>query len=118
MVTSDRQRHASSTRDKLSGAERVELVSWNRSQTLPVRQVSRARILLLAADGQEDIAIAKAVGCARRRCTRVRQRFCAKESRVCGGMRRSGRPTRHETPAGFDLHLHSWTNYARHNIPS
>jgi len=31
--------------------------------------------LLLAADGQEDLAIAAAVGCARQRCARVRQRF-------------------------------------------
>ena len=36
---------------KLSEAERNELAAWSRSQILPVRQVSRARILLLAADG-------------------------------------------------------------------
>jgi hypothetical protein len=44
---------------KLSEAERKELAAWSRSQTLPVRQVSRAKIVLLAADGQQDIAIAE-----------------------------------------------------------
>jgi hypothetical protein len=60
---------------KLNEEQHVELVSWSRSRTLSARQVSCARILLLAAGGQEDIAIAKAVGCVRQRCARVRQRF-------------------------------------------
>jgi len=82
---------------KLSEAERIELGSWSRSQTLPVRQVSRAKILLLAADGQENIAIAERVGCTRQRCARVRQGFL----RVgLEGLRqdapRSGRPVKHD----------------------
>lgn len=82
---------------KLSQAEREELVAWSRSQTLPVRQVSRAKILLLAAGGEEDLGIAEALGCARQRCARVRQRF------LQGGLesvrrdaRRSGRPVKHD----------------------
>lgn len=82
---------------KLNEAQRVELVSWSRSRTLPARQVSRARILLLAADGQEDIAIAKTVGCVRQRCARVRQRFLREGLE---GLRqdqpRSGRPAKHD----------------------
>ena len=82
---------------KLNEAQRVELVSWSRSQTLPMRQVSRAKIVLLAADGQEDIVIAAAVGCARQRCARVRQRFLRDGLE---GLRRdaprSGRPTKHD----------------------
>jgi transposase len=82
---------------KLSESERAELMAWSRSQTLPTRQVSRAKILLFAADGQEDIAIAKAIGCGRRRCARVRQAF------LLGGLARlqrdaprSGRPVKHD----------------------
>src|SRR5690606_5005236 len=82
---------------KLDEAQRVELVSWSRRQTSPVRQVSRARIVLLAADGQEDTALAKAVGCARQRCARVRQRFLREGVE---GLRRdaprSGRPAKHD----------------------
>jgi len=81
---------------KLNETQRVELVNWSRSQTLPMRQVSRAKILLLAADGQEDVAIAAAVGCARQRCARVRQRFL--RDGLEGLQRdapRSGRPTKH-----------------------
>ena len=82
---------------KLSEAERAEVMAWSRSQTLPARQVSRAKILLLAADGWEDIAIAKAIGCGRRRCARVRQAF------LMGGLARlerdaprPGRPAKHD----------------------
>jgi transposase len=81
----------------LSEAERAELVAWSRSRTLPARQVSAARILLLAAGGAQDIAIAAAVSCARQRCARVRQNF------LRGGLERlrreaprPGRPVRHE----------------------
>jgi transposase len=82
---------------KLSEDERAELVAWSRSRTLPARQASRARILLLAADGAQDIAIAAAVGCARQRCARVRQSF------LQGGLERlrrdaprPGRPVHHD----------------------
>jgi transposase len=82
---------------RLSEAERAELVAWSRSRTLPARQVSRAKILLLAADGAQDIAIAAAMGCARQRCARVRQNF------LQGGLERlrqeaarSGRPIQHD----------------------
>lgn len=82
---------------KVSEAERTELVAWSRSQTLPVRQVGRAKILLLADDGQEDIAIAMAVGCGRRRCARVRRRYLQDG---LDGLRRdaprSGRPAKHD----------------------
>lgn len=82
---------------KLSEAERAELVAWSRSHTLPARQVSRAKILLLAADGAQDMDIAAAVGCGRRRCARVRQNF------LQGGLQRlqrdaprPGRPSQHD----------------------
>jgi transposase len=81
----------------LSEEERAELAAWSRSQTLPVRQVSRARILLLAAAGKEDLAIAKTLGCARQRCARVRRGFLQGGlARVRQDAPRSGRPVQHD----------------------
>ena len=78
---------------ELSETQRLELATWTRSRTLPARQVSRAQVLLRAAAGEEDIAIAAQLGCARQRCARIRQRFLADGLE---GMRRdaprSGRP--------------------------
>jgi transposase len=82
---------------KLNEVQRVELLNWSRSRTLPMRQVSRAKILLLAADGQQDLAIAAAVGCGRQRCARVRQRFLqAGLDGVRQDAPRSGRPPKHD----------------------
>lgn len=82
---------------KLSETDRTELAAWSRSRTLPARQVSAARIVLLAAEGQQDIAIAETVGCARQRCARVRRNY------LSGGLERlrreaprSGRPVEHD----------------------
>ena len=78
---------------ELSETQRLELATWTRSRTLLARQVSRAQVLLRAAAGEEDIAIAAQLGCARQRCARIRQRFLADGLE---GMRRdaprSGRP--------------------------
>ena len=60
---------------ELSEVQRGELTAWTRSRTLPARQVSRAQVILGAADGEEDIAIATRLGCTRQRCARIRQRF-------------------------------------------
>lgn len=82
---------------KLSEAERAELMAWSRSQTLPARQVSRAKILLLAADGAQDIEIAATVGCARQRCARVRRNFLHSGlERLRRDAPRPGRPVQHE----------------------
>ena len=82
---------------KLSAAERAELVAWSRSRTLPARQVSRAKILLLAAAGQQDLAIAAALGCARQRCARVRKNFLQGGlARLRREAPRPGRPVQHD----------------------
>lgn len=76
---------------------RLELGAWSRSRTRPVRQVSRARILLPAADGLADLAIAAAVGYTRQLCARVRQRFL--RAGLAGVRRdapRPGRPVQHD----------------------
>lgn len=46
----------------LTELERKELESWVRSHSMPVSLVRRARIVLLAADGQSNVAIATEVG--------------------------------------------------------
>ena len=46
----------------LTDAEREQLQGWARSRTAPARLVSRARIVLMAADGAENIAIAEKLG--------------------------------------------------------
>ena len=80
---------------ELSETQRVELTSWTRSRTLPTRQDSRAQVILRAADGQEDMAIATRLGCTRQRCARIRQRFL---DQGLDGLRRdaprSGRPAK------------------------
>jgi len=58
----------------------------------------RARVLLLAAAGQQDLAIAATLGCSRQRCARIRLRFLAEG---IDGLRRDaprpGRPARIDT---------------------
>ena len=77
----------------LSEAERRELERWTRATTLPVRQVVRARVVLLAGQGTDDTVIAAEVGITRQRSGRIRDRY------LKGGLKalecdlpRSGRP--------------------------
>jgi transposase len=82
---------------QLNPTERTELETWSRSRTLPVRQVSCAKILLRAANGEENLAIATAVGCSRQRCARVRRRFWqGRLESVRREAPRSGRPRQHD----------------------
>jgi transposase len=46
----------------VSGEDRVELESWVRARTIDARYAQRARIVLLAADGESNRAIGDAVG--------------------------------------------------------
>lgn len=59
----------------LSQEDRRTLVSWSRGRSTPARQVQRARIILLAADGEENIDIAREVGTDRQTVGRWRNRF-------------------------------------------
>ena len=59
----------------LSDSDRATLKQWTRSRTLPARQVERAHIVVLAAQGRQDKEIAAAVGCHRRKVARWRHRF-------------------------------------------
>ena len=74
----------------LSDEERATLTAWARSRTAPARLVTRARIVLAAADGAENQDIAAELGLARGTVVTWRQRFAA--DRVTGiGQERRGR---------------------------
>jgi transposase len=77
----------------LSDEERITLQRWARGRRTPARQVLRARIVLLAANGHRNIDIAPAVGTDRLTVARWRKRFA--EQRLAGIKQdapRSGRP--------------------------
>lgn len=61
----------------LSDEERATLTSWARSRTAPARLVTRARIVLAAADGAENQDIAADLGLARGTVVTWRNRFAA-----------------------------------------
>ncbi len=62
---------------ELSDSERKTLRCWSRSRTAPARLVSRAKIVLLAADGKGNTAIAAELGLDRTVVARWRGRFAA-----------------------------------------
>lgn len=60
---------------ELEAAERQELEICARSQAMPHRMVSRARIILAVADGQTIAGAARVGGCGRRIARKWAQRF-------------------------------------------
>jgi hypothetical protein len=79
---------------ELSEAERVELERRAATVTLPWRVVQRARIVLYAAEGRQDIDIAARLDCSADSVARRRQRFCAERMDGLKDQARSGRPRR------------------------
>jgi transposase len=59
----------------LSEEERQTLTKWSRGRSTPTRLVQRAKIVLMAADGQQNKDIAKALGVMERTVGRWRSRF-------------------------------------------
>ncbi len=59
----------------LDDDQRTALTTWARSRALPQRQVLRARIILLAAEGVSHAAIAAQLGCSEPTVRLWRQRF-------------------------------------------
>lgn len=62
----------------LDSQQRKTLEQWARSRILPARQVQRARIILLAAEGKQDLEIAAAVNISNQKASRWRRRFLQK----------------------------------------
>jgi hypothetical protein len=51
------------------------LRQWARGRSLPARQVERARVVLLAAAGKQDLEIAAELGISNQKAARWRKRF-------------------------------------------
>ncbi len=64
----------------LNGAQRKTLEQWSRGRSLPARLVERARIVLLAAAGKQDLEIASELGVSNQKAARWRKRF------LCAGL--------------------------------
>ncbi len=60
---------------ELNDEERITLTRWSRGRSTPARLVQRAKIVLLAAQGQENKQIAQELGVMRRTVGRWRTRF-------------------------------------------
>jgi transposase len=74
----------------LSGTERAELEHLLQSGTYATRKVTRARILLKAAEGWEDSAIAAALSVGHATVERTRQRFVEEGLAALGERPRPG----------------------------
>lgn len=59
----------------LSDEERETLERWTRARSLPSRQVERAKVVLQAAAGKQDIEIAQELGISNQKAARWRKRF-------------------------------------------
>ena len=62
----------------LTDEQRVRLRRWSRGRTTPIRLVRRAKIVLLAAEGKQNIEIAEQLGIERTIVGRWRRRFVAR----------------------------------------
>lgn len=60
---------------KIDDSQRETLAQWARSRSLPARQVERARVILLAADGKTDLEIAASLHMTNKKAARWRKRF-------------------------------------------
>src|SRR5437764_1102978 len=73
------------------GQERT-LQQWSRGRSLPARQVERARVVLLAAAGKQDLEIAAEMGISNQKAARWRQRFL--KAGLAGLAKDAPRPSR------------------------
>lgn len=62
---------------QLTDEQRQTLEQWTRRRLLPARQVERARIVLMAANGELDVDIASKLGITNQKAARWRARFLA-----------------------------------------
>ena len=78
----------------LSEIEREQLEAVVRTRTAAQREVQRARLVLLAADGMANTAIAQEVGLSRSRVVTWRQRFGRERLAGLRDEARPGKPRR------------------------
>jgi hypothetical protein len=79
---------------ELTGAERDELSARARRYTSPYREVIRAKIVLLAAQGLANEVIASRLDTPRQIVSKWRQRFCTQRLPGLEEQPRGGRPAR------------------------
>ena len=77
---------------RLGGAGRAELETLSRRATAPFRLVMRARIVLLAADGAANCAIAERLGICQDTARKWRRRYCEHGIEGLADAPRPGRP--------------------------
>ena len=70
-----RRLHACRTPIVLTDDQQRTLQQWARGRSLPARQVERARVVLLAAAGKQDLEIAAEIGISNQKAARWRKRF-------------------------------------------
>ena len=59
----------------LTQDQKQTLQQWARGRSLPARQVERARVVLMAAAGKQDLEIAAEIGSSNQKAARWRKRF-------------------------------------------
>ena len=59
----------------LSSSQQEILQQWARSRSLPARQIQRARVVLLAAEGKTDLEIAASLNISNQKAARWRKRY-------------------------------------------
>jgi hypothetical protein len=87
-------------RIELSEGEERELVRRARQQTRAYREVLRAKIVLLAAEGLDNAEIARRLDTTREAVSRWRKRFCEERLQGLEDRPRSGRPRRFSPRGG------------------
>src|SRR5829696_4872181 len=78
----------------LSEAERAELEHRAACYSRPHREVQRAKLVLLAADGRTNTEIGERLGLSREAVGRWRRRFCERRLDGLEDLERTGRPRR------------------------
>ena len=63
---------------ELTESEDHTLVGWSRGRRTPTRLMKRAKIVLMAAEGEQNKTIAELLGIDRRQVSRWRRRFIQK----------------------------------------
>lgn len=79
---------------QLTEEERAVVEHRARSSNAPFRAVVRARIVLYAAQGLDNVAIAKRLDASRSFVSRIRTRFCKERLKGLEERPRSGRPVK------------------------
>src|SRR3954471_18053594 len=98
----------------LTEDQRRTLHQWARGRSLPARQVERARVVLLAAAGKQDLEIATAIGISNQKAARWRKRFL--QLGLAGLEKDAPRPGR--TPTITDSKVHEVVRMLPKRSPS